>query len=122
MVTSIILLHGAIGASDQLIPLGNELKENNFDVFYLNFSGHGRQNFEIDFGVKQFVDELSSFISKNKLQQPHVFGYSMGGYVALYLASEKPEMIGTIFTLGTKFEWSPEIAVKEIKMLDKKLF
>ncbi len=120
MVTSIILLHGAIGASDQLIPLGNELKENNFDVFYLNFSGHGRQNFEIDFGVKQFVDELSSFISKNKLQQPHVFGYSMGGYVALYLASEKPEMIGTIFTLGTKFEWSPEIAVKEIKMLDKK--
>jgi hypothetical protein len=42
----------------------------------------------------------------------------MGGYVALYLASQKEGLLGDIITLGTKFEWSPEIAAKEIKMLD----
>ncbi len=42
----------------------------------------------------------------------------MGGYVALYLASQKPGLFSEIITLGTKFEWSPEIAQREIKMLD----
>ena len=44
----------------------------------------------------------------------------MGGYVALYLAHRNPSILGNIITLGTKFEWSPEIAQKEVKMLDSK--
>ncbi|MBC7696643.1 MAG: alpha/beta hydrolase, partial [Burkholderiales bacterium] len=50
----------------------------------------------------------------------NVFGYSMGGYVALYLAYMQPTLLGNIITLGTKFEWTPEIAQKETKMLDAK--
>ena len=44
----------------------------------------------------------------------------MGGYVALYLAHKQPTLLGNIITLGTKFEWTPEIAQKETKMLDAK--
>jgi len=44
----------------------------------------------------------------------------MGGNVALYFASQKPGLFDEIITLGTKFEWSTEIAAKEIKMLDAK--
>lgn len=114
----IILLHGAIGASDQLSPLALELKNIGYESFTLDFSGHGEKAFTNGFGIPAFSDELESFIESNKLKQPHVFGYSMGGFVALYLASKRQDLLGSIVTLGTKFEWSPEIAAKEIKMLD----
>lgn len=117
---NIILLHGAIGAADQLELLSNILKEKHYNVYTLNFSGHGKMPFQNQFGIEQFSDELELFIKANNLSQPTVFGYSMGGYVALYLAHQKPNLLGSVLTLGTKFEWSPEIATKEMKMLDSK--
>ena len=115
---SIILLHGAIGAQDQLEPLRDKLLVLNYSVYLMSFSGHFKQPFQNDFSIKQFALELSDFIVKNQLVKPVVFGYSMGGYVALYLASQQIDLIGKIITLGTKFNWSPEIAAREIKMLN----
>jgi len=63
---------------------------------------------------------LEQFIKENNLQQPTVFGYSMGGYVALYLAHQQTNLLGNIITLGTKFDWNPAIAQNEVKMLDSK--
>lgn len=117
---NIILLHGAIGAKDQLEPLAVELKQHGYNVYTLSFSGHGQTPFQTHFGIEQFALELEEFIKENKLDKPTVFGYSMGGYVALYLAKQQPNLLGNIITLGTKFEWSPEIAKKEVKMLDSK--
>lgn len=116
----VILLHGAIGAKDQLEPLAKELSALGYQTYSLNFSGHGQTPFQTNFGIQQFADELLEFIVKTHLIRPVVFGYSMGGYVALYLASQKPGLFSDIITLGTKFDWSPEIAAKEIKMLDAK--
>ena len=116
----IILLHGAIGAKDQLDALSAELKQQGFEPSSLNFSGHGRTAFQPNFGIEQFALELEKFIKEQQLTQPAIFGYSMGGYVALYLAKQKPGLLGGIVTLGTKFSWSPEIAQKEIKLLDSK--
>lgn len=118
---NIILLHGAIGAKDQLELLSQELKEQGFTVYSLNFSGHGQVPFQNNFGIEQFALEIEEFIKTRNLHQPTVFGYSMGGYVALYLAHQQPTLLGSIITLGTKFEWTPEIAQKETKMLDSKI-
>lgn len=117
---TIILLHGAIGAKDQLEPLGKELTQQGFQVLSFNFSGHGKMPFQKNFGIEQFATELEQFIATHKLEKPNVFGYSMGGYVSLYLAYKQPTRLGNIITLGTKFEWTPEIAQKETKMLDAK--
>ncbi len=117
---TIILLHGAIGANDQLEPLVKELTQKDFQVFSFNFSGHGKKSFQNNFSIEQFADELEQFIATHHLEKPNVFGYSMGGYVALYLAHKQPTLLGNIITLGTKFEWTPEIAQKETKMLDAK--
>jgi len=116
----IILLHGAIGAKDQLEPLAVGLQQQGYHVFTLSFSGHGQTAFQTNFGIEQFALELEQFIKTNNLDKPTVFGYSMGGYVALYLAKHQPTLLGNIITLGTKFEWSPEISAKETKMLDSK--
>jgi pimeloyl-ACP methyl ester carboxylesterase len=120
-VKQIILLHGALGAQDQLAPLRTELSKLNYEVHLLSFSGHGTFPFQNDFDIKQFASELALFIRNNHLERPHIFGYSMGGYVALYLASQQKDLIGNIITLGTKFNWTKEIAEREIKQLDPKV-
>ncbi len=114
----LVLLHGAIGASDQLEPLAAVLEQKQFRVHRFSFSGHGYVPFREQFGIPQFATELEAFIQAHGLEKPAIFGYSMGGYVALYAAKMQPHMLGTIMTLGTKFAWSPEIAAKEIRMLD----
>lgn len=118
IVKSIILLHGAIGAKDQLEPLANQLANNGFQVFSFSFSGHGKTPFNKAFSIIQFSCELENFIITNQLIQPHIFGYSMGGYVALYLASQKNKLISNIITLGTKFNWTKEISEREINQLN----
>jgi esterase/lipase len=117
---SLLLLHGAIGAKDQLQPLAEALHDC-FDVHTLNFSGHGGEPFSEAFTIQQFADEVLQYISDHQLKNVYVFGYSMGGYVALYLANKQLHTFEKIFTLATKFRWSPELALQEIKMLDPKI-
>ena len=50
--------------------------------------------------------------------QADVFGYSMGGYVALYLAATSPDRVRRVATLATKLAWTPEIAARECALLD----
>ncbi len=114
---NILLLHGAIGAKDQLLPLAHEL-EGSYKVHFLNFSGHGGSDFTGSFSIAKFADEVLEYLQKNKLEKVAVFGYSMGGYVALYLASKHPGRIESIFTLATKMEWTPDISAKESRMLN----
>lgn len=114
----IVLLHGAIGAADQLEPLAAALEQKAIRTHRFSFSGHGNTPFRAQIGIAQFAAELEEFIQAHGLEKPAVFGYSMGGYVALYLAKTRPQLLDTIITLGTKFAWSPEIAAKETGMLD----
>lgn len=118
---TIILLHGAIGSKEQLEPLQKILKKQKLNAVSFNFFGHGGEPFhEEGFGIKIFSWQLQNFIRANKLQKPSVFGYSMGGYVALRLAYRFPDLLGDIVTLGTKFAWTTETAKKEAAMLDAK--
>ena len=114
---SILLLHGAIGSKDQLIPLTEQLKSN-FDVHTINFSGHGGAAMPEIFSIKIFANDVLNYLKQNNIEKINIFGYSMGGYVALYLAKHYPDKVEKVFTLATKFEWTPEISQKEIKMLD----
>lgn len=117
---TLLLLHGALRAKDQLQPLAEALQVN-FEVHHLNFSGHGGKPFSEAFTIQQFAEEVLEYISSHQLKNVYVFGYSMGGYVALFLANRYPQTFEKIFTLATKFKWSPELALQEIKMLDPKI-
>ena len=48
----LILLHGALGSSDQLKNLSEALENEGFSVFTFNFSGHGGAGFNDDFGIE----------------------------------------------------------------------
>ncbi|MCI4670487.1 MAG: alpha/beta hydrolase [Bacteroidia bacterium] len=113
----LILLHGALGSKKQFEPLKDLLK-NEFDLYDLNFEGHGGKPFQHPYSIDAFTNNLKTFVEEEKLSHVDIFGYSMGGYVALNFSFKNPSWLGKIITLGTKFDWSPEAAEKEIKMLN----
>lgn len=113
----LLLLHGAIGSKEQLQPLAQKLSDTH-NVHTLNFSGHGGNSFSKKFSIEQFAKDVITYLDNNNIESCNIFGYSMGGYVALYLAKHFPEKVNRVFTLATKFLWTPEIAQKEIKMLN----
>ena len=84
----------------------------------MDFDGHGKSKSETNFSIQGFTKNVVDFLKERKISKVAVFGYSMGGYVALNLALKFPSLVGKVITLGTKFEWTPVFAEKEIKMLD----
>lgn len=117
MKTPLLLLHGALGSQQQLQPLA-QLLAADYTIHQLNFAGHGGRTTTSDFSMDLFVENVLHYIRENKLQQVSIFGYSMGGYVALCLALKHPHLVHKIVTLGTKFNWSQEAAAKEVKLLN----
>jgi pimeloyl-ACP methyl ester carboxylesterase len=114
----ILVLHGALGSLTQLEPLRHQLEFTGRHVFSMNFSGHGGEPFQEDFGIETFADDILLFMDLHQLSVVDIVGYSMGGYVAVWLAYVHPHRVGKIITLGTKFDWSPESAEREVKKLN----
>lgn len=118
---NLILLHGALGSSEDLDALKHQLEQLGHKVYSFTFSGHAGTAYQPVFTIPQFSRELESFITEQALNHATVFGYSMGGFVALHLAASKPGVIDAVITLGTKFDWSKESVEKETKMMDPHL-
>lgn len=114
----VLLLHGALGAQDQFEELAARLSEN-YAVHRLNFSGHGPDTTMPEaFLPEVFIADILQYMDQNGLASVHIFGYSMGGYIALMLALQRPERVRTILTLGTKMDWNSEAAAREAAMLN----
>jgi pimeloyl-ACP methyl ester carboxylesterase len=120
MEPPLILLHGALGSADQFASIVPLLAEH-FRVHAINFPGHGGLPIDTEFSIAHFAEQLHGFIADHQLSRPDVFGYSMGGYVALHCAAHHPNTIGRIMTLGTKMKWEPAVAASEIKMLNPEI-
>ncbi|WP_027379923.1 alpha/beta fold hydrolase [Chryseobacterium daeguense] len=118
---NLILLHGALGHSDIFEPFKEGLSKY-FKIHTPLFSGHG--NTELPAGgisIERYAEELKQFIDKENLKDVYIFGHSMGGYVALCYALHHSENLNSIITLGTKFDWTEEQAIKESKMLNPEI-
>jgi len=117
-MTRLLLLHGALGSKEQLNPLREVLKDH-FEVYSLSFSGHGGREFaDGPFSMELFSNDVLEFLNEHHLDHTNIFGYSMGGYVALYLARFHPGKVKKVITLATKFNWTPETAAKEAALLN----
>ena len=113
----LILLHGALGDGRQLKPVADALPPDQ-QHYIVEFSGHG-QAADIDsFSTERFATDVIAFMDLRAIPIADVFGYSMGGYVAIQQAASYPARVRKIMTLGTKFDWTPHDATNEVQMLD----
>ncbi len=114
----LILLHGAIGSQDQFKNLLPHLKDK-MEVYTFNFSEHGGEPLsDTPFSIERLAHDVMKQMDQQGIARAHFFGYSMGGYIGLYIARWYPQYIDKLFTFATKFYWDEAIAQKEVTMLN----
>lgn len=114
---TLILLHGALGTETQFDRLKTAL-EPHFDVHVFTFEGHGGVLLTGTFGISTFLENVQLYMNDHQLEKASFFGFSMGGYVALKMASLHPEKVEKVITYGTKFDWTPEFSAGEVRKLN----
>lgn len=85
----------------------------------LELPGHGATPLGAsEFGIEAFSSFVLAELDRRRIARADFFGYSMGGYVALYLALTAPDRSRRVATLGTKLAWTIDGAAREAAMLD----
>lgn len=113
----VLLLHGALGSSNQFKDLIG-LLDGQFHLEAMEFSGHGPKKCGQKFLMKDLSTDIVQFVEDREWEGCSLFGYSMGGYAGLMAAAENPGMFSKIMTLGTKLCWDEAAFVKQAKFLD----
>lgn len=115
----VLLLHGALGTGAQLERLAQRLAGRARAVL-VEFEGHGlAAPGARAYRMEHFADNALAALERAHVPGPaHVVGYSMGGYVGLWLARHHPARVASVFTLGTVPWWDPAGAEAEARQLD----
>ncbi|MES2779471.1 MAG: alpha/beta hydrolase [Bacteroidota bacterium] len=118
-MTQLLLLHGALGSKYQFDEVSPLLKEKGFVPEAINFAGHGGFSIPLQgYNFNVFANDILTYADEQKIEKLNLFGYSMGGYAALYFAKLYPDRVNKIATLNVKFNWDPLSTQKEIAMLN----
>jgi pimeloyl-ACP methyl ester carboxylesterase len=97
----VILLHGGLGALEMWGSNLPALAEKH-QVIAVDLQGHGR-TVDIDrpLSVFHMADDIAALIQHLGLDKPDLFGYSLGGGVALQTAIRHPELVGRLVVVST---------------------
>lgn len=112
-----LCLHGALGTAAQFDALRPFFPEG-FPLLVPNLPGHGGLPLDRPYALPNFAAAVLAILDKAQIEQTDVFGYSMGGYVALWLAWKHPERVRRVVTLNTKLDWSSETATRMSGLFD----
>ena len=109
----LVLIHGSFGTTAGWSTVLPTLEKNR-QVIAVELQGHGHTaDRDTPFSMEQMADDVAELLKALKISSADVFGYSMGGCVALGLAIRHPELVGKLAVLGatagaTKDTYNPE--------------
>jgi pimeloyl-ACP methyl ester carboxylesterase len=109
----LLLLHGGLMTSGTnwgaMLPTLSE----RYQVIMVDLEGHGHTALiDRPLRYEQMADDVSTLLDELGVEQANVFGYSLGGGVALQFAIRHPERVRKLVLASTPFKtegWAPEI-------------
>lgn len=88
----VLILHGMFGTLDNWQTIAKKLAEH-FMVFIIDLRNHGRSPHSEDFDYTIMANDIREFMENNWIYEAYVVGHSIGGKVAMQLASENPDLV-----------------------------
>ena len=113
---NLILIHGALGSSDEMKPLLPYISKS-YTVYCYEIPGHGTRKDELNrFSMRDIIEDFNQYTAT--IGEVYVFGFSLGGYLAMAASLYGNTTIKGVVTLGTKVKWSEKEALKEVQNLN----
>src|SRR5213592_844878 len=108
----LIMLHGGFGTFEMFTALSPALALDH-QVIGVDLYGHGRTVFTDRFiCFEQMADDIAGLIHHLGLEKADLFGFSLGGAVALQTAIRHPERVNKLVVISILFKrtgWYPEM-------------
>ena len=88
----LLILHGFLGSGDNWISLGRKFAVH-FEVHLIDLRNHGRSFHDDEMDFEVMCEDLLNYCAKYQLEKINIIGHSMGGKVAMHLATQNPELV-----------------------------
>jgi pimeloyl-ACP methyl ester carboxylesterase len=99
----LLVLHGAFMTVELMGALVTELSARH-QVVAVEFQGHGHTaDIERPFGYEQFADDAAALLGHVGFEEADVYGYSLGGGVALQLGLRHPSRVRKLVIASASF-------------------
>lgn len=117
---TLLCIHGAAGSTLlETAPLIRRL-EPSFHTIGVDLSGHGASSFPPNtaLGMDAFVEDAMASLDALDQSSAHIFGFSLGGAVALRMAQVSPESVERLTLFQTNARWPPALSAQMQRRLD----
>lgn len=100
-----IILHGFLGMSDNWKSFATQFASAGFQVHALDLRNHGKSFHSEEFNYQVMVEDVKNYIQVHQLTKSVVLGHSMGGKVAMLLATTYPILVSKLIIadIGPKY-------------------
>lgn len=115
---TLLFLHGTAGSSADFEPQFDHFRKT-MRVVTLDLRGHGQSARPgSGYAIEDFADDLERLVGELGLDRIVVVGHSLGGLIALELASRKPEYLAGIVMIDAAMLIPPPVAAALAPLLD----
>lgn len=129
--TPLVLIHGLGSRSEDWTPEMPAYVKSGFRVYAIDLLGCGRTDHpDIAYTIQQQTNLVSGFLKAIHVQNADIIGWSMGGWVALQLAVQNPQVVRRLVVMDSaglsfKTNLTPEIfephTIPELERLESLL-
>lgn len=107
MKPRLVILHGVSGSAGEMAPFVRALS-NHFDITVPNLLGHGGRPVPDGYSLEEMAADLIESLDREEVGPAFFLGYSLGGYLALYLARHHPQRVLGVAGVVVKHVFDPD--------------
>lgn len=101
----LLIIHGFLGMSDNWKTLAAQYVELGFQVHAIDLRNHGKSFHANEWGYNYMMQDVVDYCEFHRLKNISVIGHSMGGKVAMLLATTYPDLVEKLIVadIGPKY-------------------
>lgn len=101
----LLIVHGFLGMSDNWKSFGSLYAAEGFQVHMLDLRNHGKSFHSYDFNYTVMANDILEYCHHYNLKDISIIGHSMGGKVAMLLATSYPDLVEKLIVadIGPKY-------------------